>query len=387
MIYISNKKKGFLALLDIICKPLFVSTIIKNRLSKTNSADLNPKKILIIEIWGIGDVVLIIPALRALKSKFPNAEITLLAKAHAQEILKGSSLVDKFMTFNFPWTGFRKKYSFRRWDFKGLWSLIRQLRKNSFDLALDARADVRNNFLMYLSGASKRAGYTYTGGGHFLTDIVPVDYTKQHRIDEWARLLEYIGIPVKDFTPQIRISEQEEIWANEFLALHNIAPQDLTVGIHPGGAIRKRCWPLDRFAEVAGYIQENYNAKIIVFVEPNGFGENIPISGEWVKAKIRLRRLICILSKLDLLICNDSGPMHLAAAVNTALIAIFGPGSLEVVGPWGKKQSIVRKENIACRPCRDYCKYDQPFCLTEISVDQVLREADSKIAGMVSQNR
>lgn len=377
MIYISKRKKIFLSLFDALCKPIFVLTIIKNTFRKRDTSGLAPKKILLMELWGIGDIVLMIPAMTAIRQRFPDAEITLLAKARAREVLKENPLVDKFITFDLPWTRFHGKYRLWQWNFKQLLRLIKRLREASFDLALDARMDVRNNFLMYLIGAKRRVGYAYTGGSHFLTDVVDIDYTKQHRSDEWARLLEYIQIPIEMRTPRIWISEQEKSWADDFFAQHNIVLQDLIIGIHPGGSIKKRCWPLERFAKIAQYTRDTYNAQIIIFCEPDGFGEDIQIAGKSVRVKPTLRQLICLLSKLDLFICNDSGPMHLATAVNTELIAIFGPGILEAIGPCGEKQSIVRKENVTCRPCRDYCKHEEPFCITDIAVDQVKKTVDS----------
>ena len=373
-------------LLDLICKPFFAATMVKNWLSRSDAAQLDPKRILMMEIWGIGDIVLLTPAIRALKNKFPDAEITLLATDYAAEVLKDRELVDNFITFNLPWTCFHGKYRFWQWDFKSLRSLVKQLREPSFDLTLDARMDVRNNFLMYLSRAQKRVGYTYTGGGHFLTDKVSVDRIKQHRIDEWTRLLEHIGVPVEDPIPKFNIARQEKDWADDFLTQHNVTAHDLTIGIHPGGGVRKRCWPLGRFAKIAEYARDTHNAKVVVFCEPDGYGEDIPISGEWIKVKVALSKLTCLLARLDLFICNDSGPMHLAAAVGTPLVAIFGPGNLNAIGPKGSKQSIVTKDDVPCRPCRDYCKYKEPFCLTDITVDQLQDQIDREINSLKQAN-
>ncbi len=129
------------------------------------------KKILVLELWGIGDVVLSTGALRQLKKNFQGAEIVLLAKEHAREILFNNWDVDRVITFNFPWTRFKGKYILWAWDWLGLIKLIRQLRRERFDLVIDARGDIRNNFLSFVIGGRKRVGYDWTGGGFFLTDI------------------------------------------------------------------------------------------------------------------------------------------------------------------------------------------------------------------------
>jgi len=377
MLILSKKKKAFLFLINLIFKIIFLPYSFFRFVSKKSFS--TPRKILVLELWGIGDIVLVTPALIALRQKYPKAKIMLLAKKHAIEILQHSSSVDEFITYDFPWTKFKGKYKFWQWDFRGLLRLINKLRKESFDLALDARMDIRNNLLMFLSGTKRRVGYALTGGGCFLTDIVPTDYNRPHRVDEWTNLLKYIDIEVHDSEPKLWISEDEDKWATDFLVSNGVSENDLVIGIHPGGRIKKRCWPLDRFAKVAAFIQQKYNSKVVVFVEPDGYGDDIIVNESFIRAKLSLRGLTSIISKLNLFICNDSGPMHIAAAVGVPLVAIFGPGNLEAIGPYGKEHKIIIKEPFPCRPCYDRCRYREPFCITTISTDEVLKGVDQKI--------
>jgi len=385
MLILSKKKKLLIFLIDLIVRLIFLLYSFFRFLRVERFP--TPKKILVLELWGIGDIILVTPALMELRRAYPEVKILLLAKRHAADILQHNSLVDEFITYDFPWTKFKGKYKFWQWDFKGLLKLINKLRKESFDLALDARMDFRNNLLMFLSAAKRRVGYNSTGGGYFLTDIVPADCSRPHRINEWINLLKYLGIKVYDSKPKVWISENESKWADDFLASHNITENDLVIGIHPGGRIKTGCWPLGRFGKAAVYAEEKYNAKVIVFIEPNGYGNDITTNGHLIRAKLSLRELISVVSRLSLFICNDSGPMHIATAVNVPLIAIFGSGDLEAFGPYGKGHKIIAKKGVPCRPCYDYCKYTEPFCITEISVEEVLEAMDEEITRVVDQNR
>lgn len=343
------------------------------------------KKILVLELWGLGDIVLVTPALIALRQSYPEARIVLLAKKRAMEILQHSSLVDEFITYDFPWTKFRGKYKFWQWDFRGLLKLINKLRKESFDLALDARGDFRNNLLSFLISSKRRIGYDWTRGGYFLTDVVSLGYEGLHRVDAWLNLLKYLGTGTDSVAPRLYLSENEDKWAEDFLADNAITPDDLVIGIHPGGRIKKRCWPLDRFDKVANYIKDKYNAKIIVFIEPDGYGGALVMNEHFIRAKLSLRELISVFSKLTILVCNDSGPMHIATAVDTPVVAIFGPTNPVWFGPYGDKHTVVIQGNIECRPCYDYCKYKEPLCLTSITVEDVLNQVDATLKEFACQ--
>ena len=335
-------------------------------------------KILVIELWGIGDFVLASGALCVLKSNFPNSKITLLAKKHAKDILTNNKSVDEFVTFDFPWTKFKGKYCFWRWDWIGLFRLIRRLRLEKFDLAIDARGDVRNNILSFLIEAKKRVGYNWTGGGFFLTDVVKADKSKLHRVDAWGYLLEYLGLNNIDVKPVISISQEEEKWAEDFLRRRGVNKDKLLVGIHPGAGIKTRCWSLERFVGIAGYLRQK-NIQVIFFVEPEGYGENVVLPKGCPRIKVDLGNYTAIAKNLDFLICNDGGAMHMATAAGTPVVAIFGPMKPEWFGPCGKDNIVIIRKNVPCRPCFDYCKYKEAYCLTDIAEGQVIEQVEKML--------
>lgn len=372
-----KKNKFTILLLDSVLWAIFFIPLVFEKMKKKEKMS-DPRSILIIELWGIGDLVMMSSIIKPLRESYPRAKITLLSKEVSKVLFVNNSHFDSFVIFDFPWTKFTNKYAFWDWDWRGLIRTISRLRNERFDLALDARGDIRNNLLSFLSGAKRRIGYSWTGGKFFLSDALIFKPENLHRVDAWLNLLGYLGVNVEKAKPSILVFEEEEGYARSFLVQNGVRNGELLVGIHPGARIKSRCWPLSRFAQLAEQLKNKLNAKIIVFIEPEGYGEDIPINGDFIKAKLPLRDMIGLIKKLDLLVCNDSGAMHIGSAVNTRTLSIFGPGAMKRIGPYGIGHVLLFKENVNCRPCFDYCKFEKPVCLEDISVEMAT-EASKKI--------
>jgi len=371
-----RKNKVIVGILDLFAGTLFVIPLAIERTLRKKSA-LPPHSILIIELWGIGDLAMMSSVLKPLREHYPHARISLLAKDVARELFAGSPYTDDFIVFDFPWTRFRKKYAFWKWDWAGLIGAINKLKQKKFDLVFDARGDIRNNLLSFLISGKRRIGYSCTGGGYFLTDALLPKGKNRHRVDTWLDLLTHLGIEADKHKPTLYITQEEERTARNFLISQGIKNGELLVGIHPGAKIKSRCWPLANFARVAEHIRDSFGAKIIVFIEPEDYGEEIPIKGDFIKAKIPLREMISLVRLIDLLVCNDSGAMHIAAAIDTKTLSIFGPGDYKRIGPYGTGHAIVADNEVNCRPCFDSCKHGKALCLNKISVDMVVNTANS----------
>lgn len=207
------------------------------------------RRILVIELWLLGDVVLMTPILRALRERFPGAEISVLAKPHAEELLRESDLADRIITFDFPWTARTGKYKPSRYDRRSMRDLMRRLREERFDLTIDSRMDVRSSALAYATGAPTRIGYDFGGGGFLLTHALrasPDDHRKTH---DWLMLLEPLddgrwndGAPStptelgKRFAPRLSVTLVERAEAERRLRSFGIPDGELIVGIHPGAS-------------------------------------------------------------------------------------------------------------------------------------------------------
>jgi len=376
-----KKSKPIILLLDIFGFFLFLIPLLAERIFRKKKSQ-SFKNILLIELWGIGDLIILSTILRPLRDKFPNARISLLSKSYGKIIFKEHTYIDQYIDFDFPWTRFRGKYELWSWSWAGLIRIISKLRKEKFDLILDARGDFRNNVLSFVIGAERRLGYTWTGGSYFLTDTPELDYKNRHRVDAWVGLLDLIELKVTSPKPNLDISDKEVRWTEDYLESQGVKKSDLLIGIHPGARIKTRCWPKDRFAKLAEYLKDNYTAQIIVFEEPQGYGGDILIKNDFIKVKPSLREMMVLIKHLTLFICNDGGPMHIATALNTPVVAIFGPTNPDWFGPLGDRKSIVIKNDIKCRPCFDYCRFTEPICLDRISIDEVIKATEKMLSDL-----
>lgn len=380
MLVVNRGKKIFLRFIDVILLILFTPRVFFHKKNKFSYE--GAENILVLELWGLGDLALATAALRAIKKARPRASITLLAKPHARELFKNSSLPDKLIVYDFPWTHHRNKYHFWQWDIVSLKRLVQSLKGEGYSLAIDARMDFRNNLLMWLIGAQRRIGYDLTGGAYFLTDVVPFRKNVIHRVQAWEAALRLLDIDEAEVRPQLEISPDEEKRAKDFLVESDVRSGECVVGLHPGAGNRLRCWSMENFLDVANYLEKRYAAKVVVFVDPQGYGQELLKNGRFIRAKLGLREFIAVAKELRLLVCNDGGPMHLACAVNTPVLAIFGPGDFNIMGPYGSGHRMVCKKDVSCRPCRDYCRYKEAHCLMDIDVKDVKKVLDEMMVSL-----
>ena len=299
------------------------------------------RKILVVELWNIGDVVLTLPFLAQLRAHFPAARITLLGRAHAREVLAGSGLVDDFIVADLGWTESTSGAHPLAYPWRQLLRLRRTMVDRQFDLAFQARPHVREHVLLALSRAKYRVGVSLGDNHAALTHPVRRDLSGSRRVDDWLALLEPFGGPVPAGAPTLTLDDSERGWAAEFLRARGVGPSDELIGIHPGASLPEKRWPLARFAEVARVLSGSPGTRVLWFVDPAGYGA----SGESVPGVITvaadLRRLMALLARCRLLVCNDSGPMHLAAALGVPCVAVFGPGISRWFSPLGEGHQLV----------------------------------------------
>lgn len=330
----------------------------------------NPKNILVAELWGIGDIVLATGALRDLRRAHPSARITLLAKAHARELLAHTGLVDNFVVADFPWTASSGKYRVSRYLKRSFADAIGTLRRENLDWALDARPDPRSAMLLFLSGARRRGGLVAPGSSLFLTDVATVDGRAIHRVKSWQAVLAAMGVST-GANPQLCVTEEEEEWAERTLVDRGVQAGEVVLGVHPGARMAVRKWDAAKLSGVVRQAAMELGARPLVFVDPAGAGENHDFGPNAILVRSSLRQFMALACRCRLLLCNDSGPMHIAAALGTPVVAVFGPGSVEMFAPWGDRHRVVMRA-VPCRPCFDKCRFTEPFCMTRIDPAVVL---------------
>jgi len=331
-------------------------------------------RILVIEYWQLGDLAILVPFLRELRRTFPNAHISLLLNETLRRFLQGQGLVDEFIPIRVPWAQHLsrwKKYS----PFSSLWipfaRTILSWRARNFDFAFSGRMDFRDNFLLWMSGATRRVGYGFAGGSCFLTDIVSPDISRPHRADLWLQLLEPFGSAREDDQLAFRVDDEMREQSADFLRSLNIEEHTFVIGIHPGARSPVRRWGDDKFAEVANVLLQDTNVTILWFSEPGTETPPLPHS-RCHSVSVEFRKFLSILARCQLLVCNDSGPMHMANLLRVPVVAIFGPQNPSWFGPQGPQDRVVIRPEMWCRPCFDYCIFDQPYCLRAITPEQTI---------------
>ena len=345
-----------------------------------------PERILVFDPGGLGDMVLLIPFLRNLRTHFPSSRVVLLGGPESGAFLLDQGMVEERIPIDMPW-GVRLSRWKRHNPFSLSWlRFLRELwrlRKQRFDLAFSAGwgGDLRGNLVIWLTGARRRVGYGYGGGEFLLTDVVEPDLARPHVANRNLHLLDRIGLPLLSHGETLTISPEDERQAAELLAQHGIGKEDLVIGIHPGAGSAVREWGDERFAEVARGAAEKFGAKILWFSDPVK-PRPVPTRLDAISLTLSFREFAAVVCRCQLFLCNDSGPMHVAAALKVPVVAVFGPQRPEWFGPYGEGHRVVIRQDIWCRPCADHCIFEQPYCLRLISVDQVTQAVTDALKGL-----
>jgi lipopolysaccharide heptosyltransferase II len=336
---VSRKRIAALRIVDFIGR----AATAPFRRARRHHHTTEPSRILVIEPWNVGDVVLSTPILAELRSRYPRARISLLAKPHATELLKESSFVDEIIPFDLPWTAQRNKYPLSLHTFREMMSLVRRLRAARFDATIDSRMDIRSNLIAAMSGASQRFGYDIGGGGWLLTDTLPSDRSGSHKIEDWLALLDlfpgkspYLAQPQR---PILVVTPAERESARQ--SLHSLGVVERPViAYHPGGSHPGKRWPRRQFEALISEMKQSVGGAHVVFLGPEE-KEWPSWSSDAVVVRPPLRELMALLSCCDILVCNDSGPMHIADALDVPLVAIFEIGNPQWFGPSGARATVI----------------------------------------------
>lgn len=357
--------KRLVALLtDVVGAPLWALARPLVTIRRTDTIE----RILVVEIWKLGDAVLATPALQALRFQFPRARITLLAHPSAVALFENTELVDEILPVAFPWTSEVRKYDVRRWDFRNLWKVVRDLRARRFDVAIAARMDPRDHALVGLSGAPVRVGLDHGGGAFFLNHRLPAD--DGHRVTDWMRLVRHLGYEGAEPSLRLALSDDERAGANRWVRSHSIADGDVIVGIHPGASVTLKRWSAEKFGLVARRAAAA-GARVIAFDDPAMPLTWTSMDETVVPVRLPLRQMLAIMERCSVLVANDSGPLHMAAALGVPTVGVFTNQFPELYAPRGESHVVAMLEGFSCRPCFERCVYAEPYCNTGLGVDEV----------------
>ena len=335
------------------------------------------RKILIINLGGLGDILLSLPALKALRQLHEEAEISLLVARRVLKMAEKITLIDKAYFLSPKAGGF----------FANTVTLLK-LRSEHFDLAINMRSLISNSgagklkLLLWGISPKVKAGRNTEQRGDFFDVSIPEDEkSKKHELMYNKELVESLGAKVTDCNINWEIDIESRRKIEAILKEKGVNLEDILIGVHPGGRASRR-WPLDNFLEVINRLSEKSSYKFVVSGGPDEkeLGDCIKRKAKTavvdLSGRINLEELFALIKRCDCFISNDTGPMHIAAVFKTPLVAIFGPGDIGHYDPRAVSDKvIVLKKDTECAPCSKITCNDLR-CLKGITPDEVMRSVE-----------
>lgn len=336
-------------------------------MQKRKVAHRPPNSFLIVSTTGLGDTLWATPALRALRTSYPDSTISVLTTVLGEQILSRNKVIDEIFVLEEPliWSAFR---------------LFSTLRKHQFDAVVIFHASQR--FILPFCKLLDVPRIVATKGlqkdlDFLLTDAI--ENRPEHEIERRLSLVQALGAAHVNTGLEFPLHKSEEQEAQQFLMQREIPDHLPLIGLHPGAKNKFKEWSPDNFIEVGTRLTQHTGCQIIVsgsaeearlvYEIANRIPGAIPLAGE-----LSVGTFAALIKRYALFITNDTGPMHLAFAVKTPTVALFGPTDPQLCGPWHAQLAEVIARPKTCSPClRKRCQ--EPFCMLQISPDQVYDRA------------
>lgn len=353
-------------------KEFSLSTMVKKTIAVYEQIKRN-KHILVIKLGALGDVILISSALKALREHFPGAYIEVLVKNEFKTILQICPYLDDLIIL-------------RNKSLAEIVKRILLLRKKEFDIAVDFQNNNLSHFMSFAAGIPMRYGYKNKKLGFLLNQPVVETDQKLDPLMHQLQVLNLLGIKNIDKNLQIWISDKEEEFIEEFLTQNWYNKNQLLIGINAIASHRwkSKLWHRQRYAQIADMLAENFNARVVFTGTENDLDsvEKI-ISHTKCKpinacGKTSLMQLAALIRRCSVLLTVDSAPMHIAAAVRTPFVALFGPTDPECHLPFSEKFALIKKD-LKCSPCYKSSCF-RKSCMAQITVEEVYKVITSLLA-------
>jgi len=339
---------------------------------------LNPSRILLTRIKFIGDVVLTTPVVRAVREKFPDAYIAYLGDKKSVSLLDNNPSLNEIIPFDFS-----RPTLFEQPRIAWL------LRKRKFDVVVDLFSNPRSALLSYLSGAPVRIGKDVKGRGNLYTHRIRDDGGMKSAIAFHYQYVRPLGVEPTYWRTEIFLTDEEKREAGIFLRWQEVDGTKPIVALHPGATWPNKMWLKEYFAELIDRLSIRLNAAVILSLGPEdaSLGEYFArrcFGRIRILPVLPLRQLAAVLSQCRAFVTNDCGPMHIAVAVGTPTVGIFGPEPEEVWFPYSESEGhrAIRK-NIWCSPCRTTKCFrgadDYLECMKLVTVSEVYEAVASRI--------
>jgi len=318
------------------------------------------EKILVFSFSFIGDAILSTAVISPLRQRFPDAKITFLVGPRAFNLMDADTQIDQVLVYDN-----RGKHA----GWRGKIRLIKLLRRERFDLVVDLRDSVWSRFV---------------GGKHWSMQSRRGD---THAVTRYLNVLRRHGLNVDDARPQLQFTASILAKRNAFLTENGVNRHQVLVGIHPGGNWIYKLWGPESFAQIADQLCEKWNAQILLFAGPDERELQAKVANLMRFQPICVKeddlcQVAALIAACDFYIGNDTGPMHIAVAVGTPVIAIFGSTNHHRSGPYGEEHIVVHSGvELGCNPCHPGkrpggCGKGSCAVIEAITVEQVFNAAE-----------
>lgn len=310
------------------------------------------------------------PVLADLRKAFPKASITAMCRKPICELLKKDDSIDELFCFTRPSNEFLRRQEFR--------DIIAKIQAGKYDTGILLTHSFSSAWWFWKASVPKRIGYSAHFRRFLLTDPLRRPKEKEHQVVSYKKILAPLGIQLSQSLPKLVVSEQEVEESKMLLYKRGYVFGKKLIGINPGAAYGSaKCWLPERFQALAKRLLSQRDAYVLFFGDLSNSalvkqicrglgGRAIDLAGV-----TSLRQLACIIKDCSVLVTNDSGPMHIAAAFEVPVVALFGSTDANKTGPYGQEKGVIDKQ-VKCSPCfKRVCPIDFR-CMKEIGVDEVV---------------
>jgi heptosyltransferase I len=341
------------------------------------------RRILVVKPSSIGDVVHALPTVAALRRGFPGAFLAWMVEEEAADIVSGNPHLDEVIVSSRKrWERELKQGSLCLSALREMWEFVKILRAREFDLVIDLQGLLKSAIPSFLSGAPYRLGYSRAREmSHiFLTHKISVDNGTMHAVDRYLTVLQTLGISAEEREFAIALDPRDEERITDLLARGGAQLGAPAVVLHAPARWQSKRWPEEGFAKLGDLLASRSGARIILTGGPGDRGQAEAIAGMMLikpvvlAGRTSLKELCCLLKRVDLLVTCDSGPMHIAAAMGTPAVALFGPTDPRRTGPYGIGHRVLQRQ-MDCVPCLKRTCPDN-LCLKEMPVEKVFCAAE-----------
>ena len=325
--------------------------------------------ILVIKLGALGDTILVTPSLRAIRERFPGARIKLLVGIENREVFTNSPLIDELIVCDLK---------NRDRGFRGILRVAKKLRSEGFDITIDFQNNKKSHLLSYLSCASKRYGYDNGKLSFLINRKIKDSKIPEGPVSHQEKLLGLLGMYNIEKKLELWPTKEDEEWAQNFLESHWVKSNTKVIAINIDSSKRwiTKLWPIEHFVKLCNILAKEFNIRILLI----GKDKETPRANKFFKltkskpinalGKTNIPRLASLIKRCSLLLTSDSAPLHVAAAMGTPFIALFGPTDPRRHVPTAKKKTIIKKD-LPCIPCyHTHC--DRGYiCMRSIDPEEV----------------